>query len=53
VAWPAPAQLRLRDLGSVRTVGLFVLRLASRCLSYVGPNHWGNRYIYAGRRLAL
>ena len=49
VSWPAPARLSSKDLLEVRTVGLYVLRLASRALSRLRPRRWGNRYRYAGR----
>ena len=49
VSWPAPARLSSKDLLEARTVGLYVLRLASRALSRLRPRRWGNRYRYAGR----
>lgn len=44
VAWPAPQRLGLRDIGNVRTVGMFILRLISQLVSLVGRRDWGNRY---------
>jgi hypothetical protein len=52
VWWPAPDRVSLRDLPRPRTVGLYLLRLASRGLSRARPRVWGNRYRYAGRRVA-
>jgi hypothetical protein len=49
VAWPAPASLRLADLGKPRALVLFVLRRFSQLVSALRPNHWGNRYFYVGR----
>lgn len=44
VAWPAPARLGLREIGNVRTVAMFMLRLVSRLVSAAGRREWGNRY---------
>ena len=52
VSWPAPARLSSKDLLEARTVGLYVLRLASRAVSRLRPRRWGNRYCYAGRTQA-
>jgi len=49
VSWPAPDRLSSRDLARPKSVGLFCLRLASRALSRVSSDRWGNRYRYAGR----
>lgn len=51
VAWPAPQRLGLRDIGNLRTVGLWALRLVSRIVSHIGPRDWGNRYFYVGQRM--
>ena len=53
VAWPAPRRLGLRDIGNIRKVGLWVLRLASQIISHIGPRDWGNRYFYVGERTRL
>lgn len=50
VAWPAPQRIGLRDVGNVRTVGMFTLRLISQFFSRIGPRDWGNRYFYVGQR---
>lgn len=50
VAWPAPQRIGLRDIGNVRTVGMFTLRLVSQFFSRIGPRDWGNRYFYVGQR---
>lgn len=49
VSWPAPERLSLRELLEPKRVSLFTLRLASRALSRLRPDRWGNRYRYAGR----
>jgi SAM-dependent methyltransferase len=49
VSWPAPSRLSATDLVRPRQVGLFSLRLASRGLSRLRSDRWGNRYRYAGR----
>jgi SAM-dependent methyltransferase len=49
VSWPAPDRLSPHDLARPKRVGLFSLRLASRALSRVSSDRWGNRYRYAGR----
>ncbi len=49
VSWPAPDRISLRDVLEPRRVSLFTLRLASRALSRLRPDRWGNRYRYAGR----
>jgi hypothetical protein len=53
VPWPAPSRLSPADLVRPRQVGLFTLRLASRALSRLRSDRWGNRYRYAGRTRLL
>lgn len=52
VSWPAPARLGLRDLARPRAVALFTLRKLSQAASHLAGGRWGNRYFYAGRRVA-
>ncbi len=44
VAWPAPQRLGLRDIGNVRVVAMFFLRLLSQLVSHISRRDWGNRY---------
>jgi SAM-dependent methyltransferase len=50
VAWPAPPSLTRRELRQPRSLVLFILRMASQCVTWLGPSDWGNRYRYAGSR---
>jgi len=49
VSWPAPSELTSADLKRPRPVALFLLRRLSQAVSALRPDHWGNRYFYAGR----
>ena len=53
VAWPAPARLSLSDFRRPRSLGLYLLRLASQTISRLGFAQMGNRYFYLGRRVGL
>jgi SAM-dependent methyltransferase len=52
VAWPAPSKLRVKDLVRPKQATLFALRRMSISLSALNEKNWGNRYFYAGRKLA-
>jgi SAM-dependent methyltransferase len=51
VAWPAPSRLSVSDFRRPRSLGLYLLRLASRAISRLGFTQMGNRYFYIGRRV--
>jgi len=51
VAWPAPSRLSLSDFRRPRSLGLYILRLASQTISRLGYAQMGNRYFYVGRRI--
>ena len=53
VSWPAPSRISLKDLARPRQAGLFLVRRASQACSRLRPDHWGNRYFYAGRQRGL
>lgn len=50
VAWPAPSGLSLSDFRRPRSVGLYLLRLASKTISGLGSAQMGNRYFYVGKK---
>ena len=50
VAWPAPSRLSLSDIRRPRSLGLYLLRLASQTISRLGFAQMGNRYFYLGQR---
>lgn len=52
VSWPAPARLASGDIGRPRAVALYGLRKMSQAASRLSGGRWGNRYFYAGRRVA-
>ena len=52
VEWPAPSRLSASDLVRPRLVALFLARRLSQAVSACFPNAMGNRYFFAGRRLA-
>ncbi len=52
VAWPAPSKLRLGDFVRPKQATLFALRRVSTRLSALNAKKWGNRYFYAGRKVA-
>ena len=51
VAWPAPSRLSLSDFRRPRSLGLYLLRLASQAITGLGFAQMGNRYFYVGRRV--
>jgi SAM-dependent methyltransferase len=53
VAWPGPSGLSLSDFRRPRSLGLYLLRLASRAISELGFAQMGNRYFYVGRRVEM
>jgi SAM-dependent methyltransferase len=53
VAWPAPSRLSLSDLRRPRSLGLYLLRLASKTISGLGFAQMGNRYFYVGQTNGL
>jgi 2-polyprenyl-3-methyl-5-hydroxy-6-metoxy-1,4-benzoquinol methylase len=49
-AWPAPSRLSLSDFRRPRSLGLYLLRLASKVISGLGFARMGNRYFYVGQK---
>jgi len=50
VAWPAPSRLSLSDFRRPRSLGVYLLRLASQAITGLGFAQMGNRYFYVGQK---